>query len=63
MRFKTKLAILTLAVMLTFILFNLITPSSAVDLAKAGKDAGYKIISNVHAKAVTAPMYSSLFGG
>ena len=63
MRLKTKLAILTLAVMLTFVLFNLIVPAAAVDLAKVGKYAGYRIISNIHAKAVTAPMYSSLPGG
>lgn len=63
MRLKTKLAILTLAVMLTFILFNLIVPAAAVDLAKVGKYAGYKIIANVHAKAVTAPIYSSPTGG
>ena len=63
MRFKTKLAIFTLAVLLTFAVFNLLVPSPAVELAKTGKLAGYEIISNVLAKAGTAASYSSVIRG
>ena len=58
MRLRAKVAIFMIAVMLTFIGFNLMTSSVAVDLAKVGKEAGYEIISNVLAKAETATSYS-----
>jgi len=63
MRLKEKIAIFTLAVILTFVGFNLIVSSSAVDLFKVGKKAGYEIISNVLAKADTAAHHSSLIKG
>ena len=50
MRLKSKLVILALAVIITFVGFNLMTYSSAVDLVKVGKAAGYEIISNFLAK-------------
>ena len=37
MKFKTKVAILVVAVLLTFLGFNLITNQAVVDLAKVGK--------------------------
>ncbi len=36
MKFKTKFAILVAAALLTFLGFNLITPSAAVDMVKMG---------------------------
>jgi len=57
MKFKTKVAILLAAVLLTFLGFNLIA-SSGVELVKVGKQAGYEIISNYLAKADTASHYS-----
>jgi len=47
MRWITKLEIFLMAVTLTFILFNMMVPSSAVEIIKIGKQAGYEIISNM----------------
>ncbi len=50
MRLRTKLAIFLVAVLLTFVGFNLIAFSPAVDLLRLGKEAGNEIIANVLAK-------------
>jgi len=47
MRLITKIEIFFVAIVLTFFLFNMIIPSSAMELIKVGKQAGYEIISNV----------------
>lgn len=47
MSWITKVEIFLMAVILTFFLFNLMVPSSAVEMIKIGKQAGYEIISNV----------------
>jgi hypothetical protein len=47
MRWITKLEIFLMAITLTFFLFNLMVPSSAVEIIKIGKQAGFEIISNV----------------
>lgn len=47
MRLKTKIEIFLMAAILTFFLFNMMIPSSAVELLKIGKQAGYEIIVNV----------------
>ncbi|NIM91645.1 MAG: hypothetical protein GTO17_11940 [Candidatus Aminicenantes bacterium] len=47
MRWITKLEIFFIAVALTFFLFNLMIPSSAVEIIKVGKLAGYEIIANL----------------
>ena len=59
MRFRTKVAIFMMAVLLTFVGFNLIASPSAVNLLKMGKEAGYEIIANVLAKAETAAHHSN----
>ena len=51
MSFKAKVAIFLLATLITLTGFNLIASSSALDILKVGKKAGYEIISNVLAKA------------
>jgi hypothetical protein len=51
MNFKAKVAILLVAVLVSLAGFNLIASSSAVDMMKIGKKAGYKIIANVMAEA------------
>lgn len=51
MSFKAKVAILLLATLVTLTGFNLIASSSAVDILKVGKKAGYQIIANVLAEA------------
>jgi hypothetical protein len=51
MSLKAKVAILLLATLITLAGFNLIASSSALDMLKVGKKAGYEIISNVLAKA------------
>jgi hypothetical protein len=47
MRWITKLEIFFMAVALTFFLFNLMIPSSAVEIIKVGKQAGFEIIANL----------------
>jgi hypothetical protein len=59
MRFKTKVAIFLLATLITLAGFNLIASSSALDIMKVGKKAGYEIIANVLAKAEPASHRSS----
>lgn len=51
MSFKAKVAIFLLATLITLTGFNLIASSSALDIMKVGKKAGYEIIANVLAKA------------
>jgi hypothetical protein len=51
MSFKVKVAIFLLATLLTLAGFNLIASSSALDILKMGKRAGYDIIANVLADA------------
>ena len=51
MSFKAKVAIFLLATLITLTGFNLIASSSALDILKMGKKAGYEIIANVLAKA------------
>ncbi|MFC2169255.1 hypothetical protein ACFLRM_01640 [Acidobacteriota bacterium] len=47
MRLRTKIAILMVAVTLTFVGFNMIASPSAVEMITVGNEAGYEIISNV----------------
>ena len=47
MKLTTKMEIFLMAAILTFFLFNMMIPSSAVELLKIGKQAGYEIIVNV----------------
>ncbi len=47
MKLITKTEIFLMAAILTFFLFNMMTFSSAVELIKIGKQAGYEIIVNV----------------
>ena len=63
MRLKQKFAIFFLAVLLTFIGFNLLASPSAVELVKVGKQAGYEIIANVLAEAGTCASLSTNIGG
>jgi len=58
MNFKAKVAILLVAVLISLAGFNLIASSSAVDMMKVGKKAGYKIIANVLAEAEAPPSHS-----
>jgi hypothetical protein len=51
MSFKVKVAIFLLATLVTLTGFNLIASSSALDILKMGKRAGYDIIANVLAEA------------
>jgi hypothetical protein len=47
MRLTTKIEIFLMAIVLTFFLFNLMIPHSAIELLKIGKQAGYEMIANV----------------
>jgi hypothetical protein len=51
MSFKVKVAILLLAALVSLAGFNLVASSSALDMLKMGKRAGYAIIANVLAGA------------
>jgi hypothetical protein len=59
MKLRTKLAILLVAILLTFVGFNLIAFSPAVDLLKLGKKAGNQLIANVLAKEELVTKHSS----
>ncbi len=63
MRFKQRLAIFLLAVLLTFVGFNLLASPSAVELVKVGKQAGYEIIANVLAETGAGAYLSTKIGG
>jgi len=54
MNFKTKVAIMLVAVLLTLAGFNLIISSAALELAKVGKQAGSEIIANYLARVEAA---------
>ncbi len=58
MRFRDKLAIFLVAVLITFVGFSLIA-SPSVDILKVGKKAGYEIISNMLAKEANAAAHRS----
>ncbi len=58
MKFKTKVAILLVAVFLSLVGFNLIVTSPELNLLKAGKSADHESTSNYLAKAETASPYS-----
>ncbi len=47
MKFRTKVGIFLIACLITFIGFSLLIPSGAIDMMKAGKSNGYKIVSNM----------------
>lgn len=47
MRLIAKIEIFVVAIVLTFVLFNMMITPSAMELIKVGKQAGYEIISNV----------------
>ena len=53
MSIKTRVAIFLLATLITLIGFNLMASSSALDIMKMGKKAGYDIIANVVARGQT----------
>jgi len=58
MRLRMRVAVFMLAVLITFVGFNIIVSSTAVDLLKIGKEAGYEIIANFLAKGETATPHS-----
>ena len=60
MKFRTKIGIFMVALLLTCIGFNLMVTSAALDLAKMGKYAGYEIISNVMSNADAPVLKTSL---
>lgn len=59
MKFKTRVAIFLVAVLLSLIGFNLVVTSPDLNLLKAGKTADHKSTSNYLAKAETASLYSA----
>ncbi len=58
MNLRAKIAILLLAVFITFAGFSMIS-APVVDIMKIGKKAGYQIISNVLAKADQASTHTT----
>jgi len=60
MKFRTKIGIFMVALLLTFIGFNLMITSAALDLVKIGNYAGYEIISNVMSNADAPVLKTSL---
>lgn len=43
MKLRAKIAILIIAVIITFVGFNLLVPSSALELMDAGQNTGYEV--------------------
>ena len=58
MRFRTKVVILLVAVLISLVGFNLMATSPALDLLKGGKAAGDEVIADNLANSETAPHYS-----
>ena len=58
MRFRTKVAILLAAVLLTLVGFNLMATSPALDLLKGGESAGTAVAVDRLTNTETAPHYS-----
>ena len=51
MKFRTKLIIFLVAVLLTLIGFNSMVSTAALEIITVGNEAGYEIIANVLAKS------------
>ena len=58
MRYKTKIVIFLVAVLLTFVGFNLMTSSAAVEMVKLGNQPDYTISIHVVAKTEALPTSS-----
>lgn len=54
MKFRTKAAIFLAAMALTFIGFNFIVSTAAIDLLKVNDDAGFEIVSDYLVKDTTS---------
>jgi hypothetical protein len=61
MRYKTKIAIFLVAVLLTFVGFNLMTSRTVVEMVKIGTPPDYTISINVVAEIEALPS-SSIIG-
>jgi hypothetical protein len=61
MRYKTKIAIFLVAVLLTFVGFNLMTSRTVVEMVKIGNPPDYTISINVVAEIEALPS-SSIIG-
>jgi hypothetical protein len=59
MRYKTKIAIFLVAVLLTFVGFNLMTSSTVVDMVKIGNQPDYAISIHVVAERAILPLSST----
>ncbi|MGD2295516.1 MAG: hypothetical protein PVF22_06735 [Candidatus Aminicenantes bacterium] len=59
MRFRTKVAILLVAVFLTLVGFNLMATSPALNLLKGGEAAGNSIVADNLTNSETAHHYST----
>lgn len=53
MNFKAKIIIVIVAIILSFLFFNLMTSTSSVELITIGKKAGHEIIANYLAHTPT----------
>ena len=55
MNFKVKIVVMLVAIILSFLLFNLMTSSNSVDLMTVGHRAGHEIIANYLARTSPPP--------
>lgn len=62
MNIKTKIVIFIAASLLSFAGFNLIASLGAVEMVKAGNEAGYELIVNVKAKSAFSATSSFIKG-
>ena len=61
MKFRAKIAILMISIFITLIGFDLMIPSSVIDMLKIGKKIGYRITANVLTEETRIDVLASFF--
>ncbi len=59
MRLGKKAIIAAAAVLMTFVGFNMLVSSSALDIIRSGRTAGMEIVVTAQAPAVVSPAHTS----
>ncbi len=59
MRLGKKVIIAAAAVLITFVGFNMLVSSSALDIIRSGRTAGMEIVVTAQAPAAVAPAHTS----
>lgn len=59
MKFVTRIAIVAAAVLLTLTGFNLLVPSSTLDIFRSGRTSGMEIVVTAQARSAASPAHTS----